>query len=173
MKTIVIPFESDDVDVDDQGRRYVSLRSTSSEANGSWTKAVKRITFPLDLPKGAKIQTAILTFTNGSPTVANGLFTADGVSVSYHDEKQLEIAIEDGAESRVVEFCYKPTGTSYTTSAVRIYDATLTVTYSNPYSMLYLAEVGSMVPYAIFHGENGELVPYSMFHCEDGELVRY
>ena len=151
-----------------------SFTSRSSEGSSSWSEKTQDVTFALNLPKYAVVDSAVLTFDTTSPVCGGSNFAVDGVKVGTGKGKSVSIGVANEAASKTVTFSFKGSGTAYEAATVTVSNIVLTVNYHISYICPFRrAENGTMVSYRLYHAEDGNLVLYSLYRAENGALVKY
>lgn len=161
------------------------------------TIATKTVTFNFSLPSGAKVKSAKVFATLGTPDYGAYFSTINDVSVGTSATVSVDVPLADNATSVDVKFSFKCNNPSHAHGAngtvvgthmdgnVEIkdykYSHTSTLEYTNVYlqieyegkNPIYRSVDGVLIPYKIYCAENGTLVPYQLYRGENGELVSY
>lgn len=145
----------------------------SNYRDKAWTTATASVAFALNLPSGAVVDSAVLSFRASSPACGGSSLTADGQRTGV-GTKAINISVDNGAQSRTVTFSFSGSGTGYTVSALTISDLALAVTYHVDSSAPFVRGIdGIQVKYKLYRGIDGILVPYDVYRGIDGILVKY
>lgn len=145
----------------------------SNYRNKAWTTATATVAFALNLPSGAIVDSAVLSFTASSPACGGSSLTADGQRTGV-GSKAINISVDNGAQSRAVTFSFSGADTKYTVSALTISNISLVVTYHVGSSAPFIRGIdGVQVPYRLYRAIDGILVPYEVYRAIDGILVKY
>lgn len=155
------------------------------------TRGTHVVHFDLAELGGAKVTSAKMYATLGSPLNGEAVSTINGVSVGTSDTVSVDIPIADGAASVDVECVFAcnavwhshgdGSGADHELSAYDydIYNVSVeTWRYSHQSSLSYtdvylLIECESGTDGCIYRAENGTLVPYKFHRAEGGKLVPY
>lgn len=169
------------------GGKYLGSTNTTSDL----TYPTKTVRFPVNLPTGAKVQSAKV-FASHTTGLFGGKLHIAGIGLS--DDGFVTLESPDFSAGYVdIEFQWNaytdgagghssnPPAYNGSTSQTRsnshqspttVSDIYLLIEYENS-GIIYRAENGVLVPYKLYHAEGGALVPYLLRYAEDGALVPY
>ena len=165
------------------------LTSTWRVANASSTVAVitegpstatQSVSFTVALPADATITNAYVHSEWGSPNTGYATRSVNGTAVKAENNSNVSVPVDVLNGTVSYEFKFKANGSTsggigYHSGVASVSNVYLYIdyTYSDPVGVIYRAESGTLVGYAIYRAENNSLVPYQLYRAESGTLVKY
>lgn len=173
------------------GDALIDAREPARTSTTDPTRGSKVVHFDLAELNGAKITSAKMYATLGSPLSGASVSTINGIAVGTAKTVSVDIPISDGSTSVDVECVFEcnavwhshgeGSGAVWSSNSYYydIYNVTVWIWSYEHQSSLSYDDVYLLIEYEesnsgyIYHAENGALVPYQLFRAENGALVPY